>query len=533
MTATTSPGETGNVPGDPGHVAPTVPSQTPNRPLWSLGFGRRPTRVEAAAILLVIAGCVLRFVSTGALWLDESISNEIAKRPLGDLFSALRHDGSPPLYYLLLHAWIAVFGDSTFAVRSLSSVISLGALPLAWLVGKELGGRRLAGTMLLVTASTPYALRYATETRMYELIFVEVLLGTWIYVRVRRTPTRRWLIATTLITAALAYTHYWSFFLIGPVVALLLYRRQWRIVGAMAASVILFAPWLPSFFFQIRKTGTPWADPANLRIFSTSLTQWGGGGDFGSLLAVVMIPLAFMGATVLTRPARHRPLQLRIAGVPGVRALAAFAALPLVVVVVFSSVLHTGYAVRYTGVCVPFYLLLVARGLSVLPGPNLRTGVTGAVVVVGLVVGQQAATTPRTQAGPIAEALRASAQPGDVVAYCPDQLSPAVHRLLPASLGVTEIAYADPEGPSLVNWVDYAKRVEALPPASFAQDVLRTAGPTHSVWFVSQDGYRVFGSDCSQVSSVLASERGVPTIAVGSNGGVYEHATLARFPGTR
>src|SRR5207244_2530367 len=128
----------------------------------------------AAVVAVVLASIVLRFVWTGPLWLDESLSNEIARRPLPQLLTALRHDGSPPLYYLMLHGWIAVFGDSTTAVRSLSSVISLFALPLAWLVGREIGGRRLAVPMLLMTASTPYALRYATETRMYQLIFVEV-----------------------------------------------------------------------------------------------------------------------------------------------------------------------------------------------------------------------------------------------------------------------------------------------------------------------------------------------------------------------
>jgi len=480
----------------------------------------------------LIAAVVLRFVWTGPLWLDEALSNEIARRPIPDLLTALKHDGSPPLYYLLLHGWIAIFGDSTAAVRSLSSVISLFALPLAWLVGREIGGRRLAGPMLLIAASTPYALRYATETRMYQLILVEVLLGILIFLRVREQATPWRLAGVTLITAALAYTHYWGFFLIAPVVGWALFRRQWRIVGAMAASAVLFAPWAPSFFFQIRKTGTPWAEPADLHIFGSTLTDWGGVGEVGSLLAVVMVPLAFLGATVLTRPARSRPMQLAPAGVPSVRLLAAFAAAPLVIVIVLSKVLSSTYALRYTGVCLPFYLLLVARGLSVLPGPKVRIGMTSLVVVAGLFVGEQAATTPRSQADEIAAALRASARPGDVVAYCPDQLSPAVHRMLPASLGLKEIAYAgDATAPALVNWVDYAKRVYAMTPAAFAAQVSEAAGSSHDIWYVSQDGYRVFGSDCQQAGSFFASERGVPTIAVPSKGHVYEHATLSRFPG--
>jgi len=51
------------------------------------------------------------------------------------MLNALRHDGVPPLYYLLLHAWIGVFGDGDVAVRALSGAISVATLPVAWLAG--------------------------------------------------------------------------------------------------------------------------------------------------------------------------------------------------------------------------------------------------------------------------------------------------------------------------------------------------------------------------------------------------------------
>jgi 4-amino-4-deoxy-L-arabinose transferase-like glycosyltransferase len=482
--------------------------------------------------LVLVAAVVLHFVATGPLWLDESLSVEIARRPLSGMFTALRHDGSPPLYYLLLHGWIALFGDSTVAVRTLSSVLSLFALPLAWVVGKEVGGRRLAGPMLLVTATTPWALRYATETRMYSLVLVEVLAGIVLLLRARRDPSWPRLLGVTVITAALAYTHYWTFYLLLPVAGWLLWRRQWRLIGAMAAAIVPFAPWLPSFVYQMRYTGTPWAAPADFGIFRTTLMQWGGPGQIGSLLALLMIPLALLGCCALRRPAAGESLGLRPLGVPGVRALAAFAVAPLLVDVVLGSVLHSGYALRYTAVCLPFYLLLLARGLSVLPGDRLRNGTLGVVLVAGLLGGLDTATTSRTQAGEIASALAAAARPGDVVAYCPDQLAPAVHRALAPGLGLRELPYADPAGPALVNWVDYSKRVHALPPATFAQQALTAAGGGHAVWLVTQGGYRVYGNRCSQVEDVLSGSRGAPAIVVGSDGGIFERATLARFPGS-
>src|SRR5688500_12486798 len=80
-------------------------------------FGRPVVLVLA---VLVAAGILLRIGTTSALWLDETLSVNIAMLPLGDLFDALREDGAPPLYYLLLHGWMKAFGTGDMAVRLLS-----------------------------------------------------------------------------------------------------------------------------------------------------------------------------------------------------------------------------------------------------------------------------------------------------------------------------------------------------------------------------------------------------------------------------
>ena len=90
---------------------------------------------------VVVAGVVLRFVQRSPLWLDEALSVNIARLPLGDLLEALRHDGHPPLYYLLLHGWMEVVGEGDVAVRALSGVFAVATLPLAWIAGRRLAGR--------------------------------------------------------------------------------------------------------------------------------------------------------------------------------------------------------------------------------------------------------------------------------------------------------------------------------------------------------------------------------------------------------
>src|SRR4051794_3231480 len=123
--------------------------------------GRARTVGTVALALAVVAGVVLRFVAPPALWLDEAQSVAIARSPLSGLFAGLREDGAPPLYYLLLHGWIGIFGQGAFAVRALSGLFSLAALPVAWALGRRLGGPRVATALVLLLATSPFAIRYS------------------------------------------------------------------------------------------------------------------------------------------------------------------------------------------------------------------------------------------------------------------------------------------------------------------------------------------------------------------------------------
>ena len=118
------------------------------------------------------AGLLLRFWTRSGLWLDEALTVNIARLPLHDIPDALKHDGAPPLYYYLLHFWIVLFGQSNDAVRALSGVFAVVTLPVAWLCGRRLGGRTWPGPRSSSLASAPFAVYYATESRMYALVIL-------------------------------------------------------------------------------------------------------------------------------------------------------------------------------------------------------------------------------------------------------------------------------------------------------------------------------------------------------------------------
>ena len=70
----------------------------------------------------MILGFSLRLygITSESIWLDEAFSIQLAKHGPFEIIRKTASDVHPPLYYLLLHFWIDLFGASEFSVRFLS-----------------------------------------------------------------------------------------------------------------------------------------------------------------------------------------------------------------------------------------------------------------------------------------------------------------------------------------------------------------------------------------------------------------------------
>lgn len=494
---------------------------------------RRRARPALGTVLLGLAvalGVLARLHSPSVLWLDEALSLGIARRPVPDLLDALRRDGSPPVYYLLLHGWMSVFGTSAPAVRALSTVLSLAALPLVRLAGRRLGGPAVGRAALLLLAVSPFAVRYATETRMYALVQLLAAAGLLALLRALDRPTLGRLLPVALVSGLLALTHYWALFLLATVAVVLLGLAlrgvpvAWRLLASVAAGGVLFLPWLPTFLFQVRHTGTPWAPTPHLVDVWYSVTGWSGGGEGGAVtLTLLLTGLALLalvgrraGRSVVLGPPVDRTALLLLAGCVGT----------LVLGLAVGMVVASGYAPRYSSVALVPGLLLAALGVRALPD-RARTVVLVLVAVGGLLGAlPQLDSLRRTQAGVTADALARGLAPGDVVAYCPDQLGPAVSRLLPAR--TDQVVYPTMGSPEVVDWVDYAQRNADASPERFAEALAdRTPG---AVWLVSAGGYLTFGRQCDELADALADLRGEGWVVQPQSGSFDEQSMITRYP---
>jgi mannosyltransferase len=236
--------------------------------------GYRPNRLAIAGFVLALTLASL-YLRTRQLnfyyWIDEAISVGISSHPLSQLPHLLREDGSPPLYYALLHVWIRLFGSGEVATHWLSLIFALIAVPVAYWGGASLFGRRAGVYSAVLAAAVPFVTSYAQETRMYSLLVVLSLIVAASFVHVFVERRRRYLPVFSVALAASLYTHNWALFLALATFAAYMFcvwsapaprRDLWRdgLIGFGVAG-LLYLPWLPTLLYQAQHTGAPWALP--------------------------------------------------------------------------------------------------------------------------------------------------------------------------------------------------------------------------------------------------------------------------------
>lgn len=151
-----------------------------------------PVWVWPASLMLLIGGYRL---TEPLLWRDELSSWSFASRPVPELADIVRHSDASQLgYYLLLHYWIAVFGDSVAAMRLLSLLAMTGAAACVGLAGRRLAGDRAGLLAGLLFALVPSVSRFAQEVRFYALAVLLAMLATLMLIRALDRPSSvaRW-----------------------------------------------------------------------------------------------------------------------------------------------------------------------------------------------------------------------------------------------------------------------------------------------------------------------------------------------------
>lgn len=226
-----------------------ITTHTQGRELRSLGIANF---VIAALWVLVVALTFTR-LTTAPLEHDESFTLSIALLPWRQAWAAAVADAShPPIFTMVVKAWIAVGGASLVWLRILPAII-VSLLPAPFLlIANELRAPKMASVLgLVLLLANPTRIYYAHNARSYGLLMLLSAFSIWLFARLTRNkwPSLRLWMAYWLVNVALCSTHYFGLWVVGiqGLIALAFYRKQVLhcVIGAV---VIVFANlfWVPA-----------------------------------------------------------------------------------------------------------------------------------------------------------------------------------------------------------------------------------------------------------------------------------------------
>ncbi|HWH35343.1 MAG TPA: glycosyltransferase family 39 protein [Acidimicrobiales bacterium] len=463
-----------------GGRAPDPHDERPPRPRW---VRRWPGRLAGLSVLAAASAAVRWGGRELSLWVDEGISVGLASHGLGEIPALLSGDGSPPLYFVLLHLWMRLFGPSEVSVRALSLVLAVVAVPVAFWAARRLFGQRAGWMAATLAAFSSYLTLASRDARMYPLLVVVALVAVSAFVQVLVQRRRAMTTILALALAAVAYTHNWGLFLVAalalavPVCLRATERGARRAVALDAAlafggATLVYLPWVPTLAGQVRRTGAPWSRTPGTGDIAAAVHSVLGSPWVSLVLAAVL------GGVVLGHRRRAWSGQAVAAAVLSGVATATLALAWL------SSQVEPAWSARYFGALLAPVLLVSALALA----RAGRAGVLALVAVVAMwtlpTIGPWSATSapaPKSNVRSLAGALAPVLGPGDVVMTTQFEQLP----LFAYYLG-TGLRYAEPSGvvadPLAADWRHAKERLAAADPAAVLdQEVERLRRGGHVV----------------------------------------------------
>jgi 4-amino-4-deoxy-L-arabinose transferase-like glycosyltransferase len=407
---------------------------------------RRSVTPGRALALVVLLGAAVRLYGLGAesLWTDELITLEFVRRysTLELLVRIPLEQPHLPVYYVTLDLWTSVVGTSATALRLLSALFGILAIPFVYLAGRDLFEETAGLAAALVYALSQFHVFHAQEVRMYSLLALLTAASLWLFVRVfAADATRRTAAAYAVVTLLLVFTHPFAAFVVlaeGGYVALraLTGRPVPRVLAVGTATAVLAL--VPVGVALVARIGLDLGGSTTPFPYIPSPTVGLVGAVLLEFFAKTAIPLASafvatlvvgtvaLGVTdgcvskALARDPRTTVANLRervsLSSEPGVALLAVWLGATLLVPIVVSFVVFPVFWPRYVLPASIGLYLLVGRGVARVQRPPLRVALLVLLVLATApVTAYDLTTDTREQWDEATAYVEGEASPGALV----------------------------------------------------------------------------------------------------------------------
>jgi len=360
-------------------------------------------------VLLAILsiGLFLRIYDLGgeSIWLDERCSVRFASLNVSDIFF-LQGEKNPPLYYIILHWWINIFGDSETSIRLPSVIFGFLSIFMIYKIGNQLFNKDVGLLSSLLSGLSVFHIRYSQEARTFSLCAFLTLLSIYFFIRLIEDRSFKHLISYTLASTLLMYSHLYGLFIIISqniylVVLFFLSKELFKLnikrwILAQFLLIVLFIPWIQIFIAQTFGfvKGDTWIPIPSLLSIVKSFGAYSSRGILLLLLFLSLLPFSIIKYEGIGTGIDKRNIfksiitycqNIRLLNTNKVLLLLVWLLTPIILPFTVSLFSTPIYATKYTIVSSPAFYLLIAKGISNISHKYLKVTVISIIIVLSLV----------------------------------------------------------------------------------------------------------------------------------------------------
>lgn len=237
----------------------------------------------------------LIYIDAQDICIDEPFTIYHAQFAVRDIVEFLKPTNNPPLFEIVLHFWIKVFGISAYSVRFLPVIFASGAVIFVYKIAVTLFNKPSAITAACMFTFSNYVIFYSHDCRAYSLFLLLTVASFYYLIKIINGDfSIKYKVLYCVLNVMLVYCHYFGFivWIVQAIYVIMFFRKNVQNFFVLfGISLLLYAPQIIVFFQRTSDSaryGTWITNKVNAESLYNKIVL------FGNMPVVALLCLAFL-----------------------------------------------------------------------------------------------------------------------------------------------------------------------------------------------------------------------------------------------